>query len=104
MKLRRPTLVHAWLLAALLLLAQGLGLAHRVLHAPGVTAAWSQDHEAGGNECRLLDQLASADILCGSQVAASALPPPADAAPQWLRSAPAAPALAPYLARAPPRG
>ena len=108
MNLRRPTFVHAWLLAALLLMAQGLGLAHRVVHAPlnaqaGV-AAWPLDHDAGGADCRLVDQLAHADALCGGVPAVAAPLPAADAAvalppQQWAAGAPAV-----YLARAPPRG
>lgn len=104
MKLRRPTFGHAWLLALLLLLAQGVGHAHRVLHAPGIQAGWAQNHEAGGADCRLIDQLAHADVLCSGAASAPAVLPAVEAAaplppPQWAAGAPAA-----YLARAPPRG
>lgn len=105
-----PTRVQAWLLAGLLLAAQALGLAHRVAHGggaatPAVSAkAFVDGHEAGSAECRLVDQLAQGDLLCGS---AAALP-----LPLFARSTPpaAAPASLParlagaYQARAPPRG
>ena len=89
---RRLQPLHAWLLAALLLAAQALGLAHRVAHAPGLPAAPAQatvfavadvhahadaeasahaQHEAGSADCRLIDQLAHADALCGD----ASLPP-----------------------------
>ena len=100
----RPTPFHAWLLAAVLLLAQGLGLAHGIEHAPSAAGARSEDHEAGGAECRLIDQLAHADALCGGDAPALALVRVGDAAfaPQALGLASAAPAA--YLARAPPLG
>ncbi len=107
----RPTLLQAWLLAGLLLAAQALGLAHRVAHGGGAGSptavsakTFAGHHEAGSAECRLVDQLAQGDLLCGS-APALALPllvqaavPPAHAAPL-----PAEPAGA-YQARAPPRG
>lgn len=120
--LRRPRLWQAWLLAVLLLAAQALGLAHRVAHAPGLahqtghppaaahavqaSAAHADGHasghEAGSPDCRLIDQLAHADALCG----AASLPP---ALPRTAAIAPAVPGLAlpsrgaaAYLARAPP--
>jgi len=107
----RPTLLQAWLLAGLLLAAQALGLAHRVAHGGGAgavtvsaTQAFAGDHEAGSAECRLVDQLAQGDLLCGDApllalplVVQAALPP----AP--AQSLPATPAAA-YQARAPPRG
>ena len=106
-----PTLLQAWLLAGLLLAAQALGLAHRVAHgggagtAPAVSAkAFADGHEAGSAECRLIDQLAQGDLLCGD---APALPLPlfVQAAPPLAAPAslPALPAGA-YQARAPPRG
>lgn len=117
--------LHAWLLAALLLAAQALGLAHRVAHAPGLPAAvvvqaaqtsqTSQtavaapadapadaQHEAGSADCRLIDQLAHADALCGS---ASLLPAPLRAvALSTVAAVPALPrgSAAAYLARGPP--
>lgn len=106
-----PTLLQAWLLAGLLLAAQALGFAHRVAHGggsatPAVSAvkAFAGGHEAGSAECRLIDQLAQGDLLCG---AAPALP-----LPLFVQAAPpaAAPASLPalaagaYQARAPPRG
>ncbi|HZF79269.1 MAG TPA: hypothetical protein VEZ89_05710 [Rubrivivax sp.] len=98
-----PTRLHAWLLTAALLLAQGLGLAHSVAHAPGVQAGWSQDHEAGGNECRLVDQLAHADVLCGGITILSPVLPAVQKVPAPWRSASAWATPAAYLARAPPR-
>ena len=114
-RLSAPTLLRAWLLATLLLAAQAAGLAHRVLHAPGgptgagaaqgmSAASWGGTHEPGSADCRLVDQLAHADLLCGA-AAALHLPPPAAAAvaavlPQALPARP----VAAYLARAPPRG
>lgn len=101
----------AWLLAGALLLAQALGLAHRVLHAPGAALAASvaqaaapglfTDHAADSPECRLFDALAHADAA-----SSAGAPTPAGAPPAW-----SAPANAPertragcaaYLARAPP--
>ena len=109
-RLRPPTFLQAWLLAALLLVAQGLGLAHRVGHAPGLgqisstatASGWSADHKAGSADCRLVDQLTHADALCGPPLLA-ALPPATDAAPQTAAyaDAPAARRHVP-LARGPP--
>jgi hypothetical protein len=126
----RPML--AWLMAALLLVAQGLGLAHRVAHAPGLgqavagvaapghaqgrdqahahahahahaTTRWADGHEADTAECRLIDELAHADGLCDVVWATAR-------APQSSEVVAAAPAVAPrvgsasaYLARAPPQ-
>ena len=144
--------LHAWLLAALLLAAQALGLAHGVAHAPGlpgaaaahaaavfsadlhahgdgaarahsegtagahaegaadahahghgaIGAAAGSHHEAGSADCRLIDQLAHADAMCGS----AGLPPEllrtaATGAAVDLPSLPAGSAAA-YLARGPP--
>ena len=141
---RRLQPLHAWLLAALLLAAQALGLAHRVAHAPGlpgaaaahaaavfsadlhahgdgaagahaegtagvqahghgaIGAAAGSHHEAGSADCRLIDQLAHADAMCGS----AGLPPEllrtaATGAAVDLTSLPAGSAAA-YLARGPP--
>jgi hypothetical protein len=104
-----PTWLHATLLALLLLAAQAAGLAHRVAHAPGTATAaaqqaWAPDHEHGSAECRLVDQLAHADLLCGGAPPATVVLRHATAAPApALRSIAAGPAAA-YLARAPPRG
>jgi hypothetical protein len=95
------------MLAALLLAAQGLGLAHRALHggsAQGqVASAWLDEHEAGSADCRLIDQLGHADLAVGTQALAPCLPTAA-AAPAARVGAvlPATPALA-YSARAPPQ-
>jgi len=99
----RRRLTFAWLLAAVLLLAQGLGVAHRVLHAPGSAGgdALFGHHDRG--DCQLYDQLSHGDALA---VALPLLPP---TLPQAVPEA-AGPAgigrvfAAAYLARAPPRG
>ena len=103
-----PTLLRAWMLAALLLAAQAAGLAHRVAHAPGLpgavqvkAGAW---HEAGTADCRLIDQLAHADALCTPAPALPALPVVAEATQALPQRTLAAAAPAAYLARAPPRG
>lgn len=99
----RHRLVLAWLLAAALLLAQSLGLAHQVLHAPGGAQDTALFGHHDGADCQLFDHLAHGDAL------AAALPPPL---PDLPAAAPAA-ALQPgearvcstaYSARAPPRG
>jgi hypothetical protein len=107
---------------SLLLIGQGLGLAHRVWHdqaAPqsgggGQVSVRGDAHHAahadapfgghteGGAECRLLDQLAHADALPGSAL------PPAAALPAELAVSLPPPSAAGrhsavYLARAPPR-
>ncbi len=100
---------QAWLLAVLLLAAQGAGLAHRVAHGLAVSEhAAQQDfhagHDEGSAECRLVDQLTHADALCAGEPAT----PPAFAAavamPVRLAGRLAEGASAAYLARAPPRG
>jgi hypothetical protein len=100
--------LHALLLAALLLAAQGLGLAHHVAHAQGGLATahagpWLDGHDDGSADCRLVDQLGHADLAFG---ALAALPPATvSTAPPAVcsRSAqPLAPAR-PYQARAPPQ-
>lgn len=67
----------AWLFALTLLLAQGVGLGHRALHALGHAGAISSadlhdhaaaddhgfGHAAGDEQCRLLDQLALGDLV-----------------------------------------
>ncbi len=118
---------QAWLLAALLLAAQALGLAHRIEHGPGHSAGHSAgqqavlglapvgaalpdhgeaaagEHQAGDAQCRLVDQLGHADALCAAAWDAPALGPvpgqvPAPAARVALLPQPAA-----YQARAPPQ-
>ena len=113
---RRLQPVHAWWLVVLLLAAQALGLAHRVAHAPGlpggalaqaaaaafVAVPAHASHEAGSAECRLIDQLAHADALCGSV----GLPPAplrtADTGQAVNRPAQPVGSAAAYLARGPP--
>ncbi len=103
-----PTLLHAWLLAALLLAAQAAGLAHRIAHAPGAGTTASSwlvpDHEKGSPGCRLVDQLTQADVLCSGDVALAALPLP-QAEPEAVPAAFAPRAFAALFdARGPPRG
>lgn len=100
----RPTVIHAWLLAAVLLLAQGVAMAHRFAHEPSAGDGWSQDHEAGGAECRLVDQLAHADALCGGDAPVPALVGVGAAASARPASVLAIAAPAAYLARGPPHG
>lgn len=102
----RGTPWKAWLLAALLLGAQALGLAHRVQHAPGVAPAplaWVDAHEAGDPDCRLIDQLAHGDLLCAAAVAVPAALPAVRPVVLAARPALAAGPAAAYQARAPPR-
>jgi len=104
----------------MLLLAQGLGLLHRVEHALPAPAAVSTgaggsvvthaqpadhglfgNHQSGDADCRLLDQLSHADALPAVPLPLLAGPPPALAA----MLAPASAGRrheARYLARAPP--
>lgn len=99
----------AWGLAAALLLAQALGLAHRAWHAPGLNAqpaaqADASGHAAGDRDCRLLDALAAADL---APAAGFAPPPPIAATPPRVALAAhghAARSFAPYQARGPPQG
>jgi hypothetical protein len=115
---RRPRWL-AWGLVLALLAAQTIGLAHRVAHGDEGRAAvlagdhgphdaaeadggLFDDHTAGGNECRLLDQAAHADAL----VAAAAPPPLIEAAALPRVAATAAPRarrVVAYQARGPPR-
>lgn len=105
---RRPfalTSLRAWLLALLLLAAQAAGIAHRVAHAPGlapVHAAWVDGHESGAADCRLVDQLAHADVLCGAAPAPPLALRVAQAATAPLPQALPAGTAAVYLARGPP--
>ena len=114
-----PLLRHrhalAWWLACALVLAQAFGLAHGVVHAPGLVAAVATQspddghfdghfdgHHAGDAECRLLDQLAHADALLLPAPALPPLPPTPAVAARPL-AVHAAAFAASYLARAPPR-
>jgi hypothetical protein len=128
-RLGRGGRVGVMLAVLALLLAQSLGLAHRVWHDPGhahrlIAAAgtpqWNlkagpdcpehahhdggpfHGHEEGSAECRLLDQLAHADaLLAGAAATSVALLP---AAPAGLVPGSAEGRhLAAYQARAPPR-
>lgn len=99
------------LLLAAMLLAQALGLVHRVLHAPASGAALAQvqwqvhddafGHDEGDVQCRLFDQLAHGDLAFGAGTA-----PAAQGAPLTPAGTPPAGRLAPqasgYLARGPP--
>lgn len=107
----------AWALACALLLAQVLGLAHGVRHAPGLAAAVALadradaspadaahgDHRAGDAECRLLDQLAHADALLPPSLVLPP-PPPTTAVVAHAPVVRAAAFATAYQARAPPRG
>jgi hypothetical protein len=103
-----PTLLQAWLLAGLLLAAQALGLAHRVAHGGGsatvVSATGFESHEAGSADCRLVDQLTQADLLCASPPAGAPTLPAFVERTVFTPSAWAPQPAAAYLARAPPRG
>lgn len=110
----RPHRPHAGrgfaaLLAFALLWAQALGLAHRVLHAPGVplaiaSAAGHDDglrHAPQSAECRLYDHLAAGDAVAVAtpvDVVAS-LPAAAQAEPPARQAGSSPPG---YRARAPP--
>lgn len=93
------------LLLALVLLAQTLGLVHRVLHAradhPVAAASSAFGHDAGDLDCRLFDQLAHADIAFGIAalpiVQVQPLPPAA-----VLPAGRLAPQASGFLARGPP--
>ncbi len=103
-------------------LAQALGLAHRVEHGWAQAAhdagtphhgqqlaeaqhlgadRWS-GHAAGSAECRLLDQVGSADAPCTVPAALPAPRPAAAPQPRPPRAIGAAPTPAAYEARAPP--
>lgn len=97
--------LHALLLAALLLAAQGLGLDHHAVHGGTAQAhpvAWVDGHDDGSNDCRLIDQLGHADLAWGGPAPLPGLPlqghaPARLAAGAWRQ----APTLG-YSARAPP--
>jgi hypothetical protein len=102
----RHRLPLAFVMAALLLVAQALGLSHRVHHPGGdataVQAVWGGEHEAGGAVCQLVDQLAHADALCDGAPAAQAVLAPADAIAARPAHAHARRTATCYLARGPP--
>ncbi len=103
------TPLRAWLLAMLLLVSQATGLAHRIAHATpagGTTAqaVWKADHQAGSADCRLVDQLTHADVLCGGALAAAPLLPPAATAVALAAEAVRARPAPQHLARGPPLG
>lgn len=96
------------LLLAALLLAQTLGLVHRVLHRPaGATVASAADvrhdfgHDDGDPQCRLYDQLAQGDLAfgCATLPLVPALPAGCVGA---LPAGRLAPQAAGFLARGPP--
>ena len=104
---------RAALLCLALLLAQGLGQAHALLHAPGPAAPTTSSghdgdwiggsHEAGGSDCRLIDQLSHADLLWALPAALLPVVPAQAPTLPLARAALQRAAAAPYLARAPPR-
>lgn len=121
-----PTLLRAWLLALVLVASQAAGLAHRIVHAPGGLAGnsaivktsglpsasqaaaktaglWSSSHEQGSAECRLIDQLAHADVLCAAPLGVLPTLPPAATAPTQHTTPLLAATAAAYQARAPPQ-
>lgn len=103
----RPRLLPALWLVALLLLAQALGLAHRIEHASTAPhaeelVAASTGHEAGGAECRLIDQHGLGEGLCDERPVPALLERPTPWPAAWAVVAVALPAPAAYLARAPP--
>lgn len=103
----RPRLLPALCLVALLLLAQALGLAHRIEHAVPASAGDAHstllpDHEAGDADCRLVDQLGLGDGLCGSQAVQAAAPPRTPWAAPCAAGLARRTALVAYEARAPP--
>jgi hypothetical protein len=77
-----------------------LGLAHDNHHAPGLNLA--DGHEAGGAECRLVDQLGHADLLWSAQAPAGQTEHRGPAPQAWAAAPRAAAPAAAYQARAPP--
>lgn len=99
----RRRLALAWWLAAALLLAQTLGLAHHVLHTQAAapdTALFGHHDRA---DCQFFDQLALGDALAPAPPALPALPP-AVAPVVAVAAAATAVGTAAYQARAPPHG
>lgn len=85
------------------------GHVHRVAHeasasspVPDSPAFWPDGHEPGSAECRLVDALAHADVLCLAEAAAPSPSPVTRAAAVRRWAAPAAAPAAAYRARAPP--
>lgn len=100
---RRRAIAFA-LIALLLLGAQTLGLAHRVLHGGALAGSQQVDGfgHAPGTFCPLYDQLAGADPL---PVATSLAPPLRPASQQAIAAQPTARGASvyrPFQARAPP--
>ena len=103
-------LLAAWLVCALLL-AQMLGLAHRITHAggpssvalgsPGLHASSLFDTHHDDADCRLFDQAAHADAPGVEQPSLADSPQPCARAP-WLPRPDASVAHGAYLARGPP--
>jgi hypothetical protein len=103
------TPLRAWLLAMLLLVSQVTGLAHRIAHAAtagGTTAqaVWQADHQPGSADCRLVDQLTHADVLCSGTPAAASLLLPADTAVALVGEAVRGQPAPQHPARGPPHG
>lgn len=99
--------LQALVLAALLLAAQGLGLAHHAVHGHGGeaahAAAWLDGHDDGSADCRLIDQLGHADLAFGATPAVVGVPAGAAAPANGAAASQGqAPSLA-YQARAPPQ-
>jgi len=108
---RRP--FTAFVAVAALLLAQALGLAHRVAHAPQALAlathahedhahGFDAHHDEGSAECRLIDQAGHGDAATAPVVVADV---PGIGHEARCVAAPAFVALAParaYHARGPP--
>ena len=108
---RRP--FTAFVAVAALLLAQALGLAHRVAHAPQALASvvhaqeghahgFDAHHDQGSAECRLIDQAGHGDAATAPVVVADV---PGVGREARGAAAPAFAALAParaYHARGPP--
>ena len=99
--------MRAGLLCLALLLSQGLGLAHAVWHAPSEASQggdWIGGvHEAGGTDCRLVDQLAQGDLLWAAAPALPVMVSGPTLAPHAPRRPLPPQGAAAYQARAPPR-
>ncbi len=107
-------LLVVWL--ALLLVAQGLALEHRVAHGAHGShvaheahphaewhGAWGGQHEEGDPQCRLADALGVADAAAGPLWVRVAAPLPDRHARSACPAGIAVSASRPYQARAPPR-